>query len=143
VARGVQEGIIDVFKGLDEAYPDQQMNIVLFSPQAAARRDVGLRVLVAYVKGIRDYDAAVRQGIGREEYKQIMARHLDIKDPEAYEAMIPMGVDPNGRINLPSVRESLEIYRDAGMIPGGGEIDLQWIDQSLLEEALRILDAAK
>ena len=143
VSRGVNDGTIEIFKTMDEAYLDQQMNMVIFSPQTATRRDVGLRVLVAYLKGARDYNAAIRQGVGRDEYKQIMARHLAIKDPEAYETMIPMGIDLNGRINVTSVRESLEMYRDAGMIPGGGDIDLRWIDQSLLEEALRILGQAQ
>ena len=143
VSRGLQDGTIDVFKTMDEAYVDQQMNMIIFSPQMMQRRDVGLRALVAYLKGARDYNAAIRQGVGRDEYKQIMARHLAITDPEAYETMIPMGIDLNGRINVPSVRESLVIYRDAGMIPGGGEIELQWIDQSLVEEAQRILDATK
>ncbi|HZR99948.1 MAG TPA: ABC transporter substrate-binding protein [Chloroflexota bacterium] len=142
VSRGVQDGTVEIFKTMDEAYLDQQMNMVIFSPQTMQRRDVALRVLVAYLQGNRDYNAAIRQGIGRDEYKQIMARHLAIKEPEAYETMIPMGIDLNGRINVPSVRESLELYRDAGMIPGGGEIDLRWIDQSLLEEAIRILDQA-
>jgi NitT/TauT family transport system substrate-binding protein len=142
VSAGVQDGTIEIFKTMDEAYLDQQMNMVIFSPQMMQRRDVGLRVLVAYLRGSRDYNAAIRQGLGRGEYKQIMAKHLAIKEPEAYETMIPMGIDLNGRINVASVRESLEIYRDAGMVPGGGEIDLQWIDQSLLEEARRILDQA-
>ncbi len=66
----------------------------------------------AYLKAIRDYGAAIREGIGREEYKQIMARHLAIKDPESYETMIPMGIDPNGRINRASVKESLQLYRE-------------------------------
>jgi NitT/TauT family transport system substrate-binding protein len=142
VSRGVSDGTVEVFKTMDEAYLDQQMNMVIFSPHTAERRDVGLRVLVAYLQGNRDYNAAIRQRVGRDEFKQIMARHLAIKDPEAYETMIPMGIDLNGRINVPSVRESLEMYRDGGMIPGGGEIDLHWIDQSLLEEAIRLLDQA-
>ena len=129
----------DLERTMDDAYLDQQMNMVLFSPTTAARRDLGLRVLVAYLKGVRDYNAAIRQGVNREEYQQIMARHLAIKDPEAYASMIPMGIDLNGRINRDSVRESLEIYRDGGMIPTAGEIDLRWIDESLLEEALRIV----
>jgi NitT/TauT family transport system substrate-binding protein len=142
VSRGVGDGTLEIFKTMDEAYLDQQMNMVIFSPRTAERRDVGLRVLVAYLRGNRDYNAAIRQRVGRDEFKQIMARHLAIKDPEAYETMIPMGIDLNGRINVPSVRESLEMYRDGGMIPSGGEIDLRWIDQSLLEEAIRILDQA-
>lgn len=143
VSRGLKDGTLDIFKTMDEAYVDQQMNMVIFSPQTMQRRDVALRVLVAYLRGNRDYNAAIRQGVKRDEYKQIMANHLAIKDPEAYETMIPMGIDLNGRINIPSVRESLEIYRDAGMIPSSGEIDLQWIDHSLIEEAQRILDQAR
>jgi NitT/TauT family transport system substrate-binding protein len=139
ISRGLKDGTLEIFKTMDDAYLDQQMNMVIFSPSTAARRDLGLRVLVAYLKGVRDYNAAIRQGVAREEYQQIMARHLAIKDPEAYATMIPMGIDLNGRINRDSVRESLEIYRDAGMIPSGGEIDLRWIDESLLEEALRIV----
>jgi NitT/TauT family transport system substrate-binding protein len=139
ISRGLSDGTLEIFRTMDDAYLDQQMNMVLFSPTTAARRDLGLRALVAYLKGVRDYNAAIRQGVGKDEYHQIMARHLPIKDPEAYATMIPMGIDVNGRINRDSVRESLEIYRDGGMIPTGGEIDLRWIDESLLEEALRIV----
>jgi hypothetical protein len=82
-----------------------------------------------YLQGVRDYNAAVRPGVSREEYKQIMSRHLPVADPAMFERITPVGIDPNGRINVASVLESLEIYRDAGMIPAG-ELDLSLIDQS-------------
>lgn len=138
IAGGVAQGLLEVWKPLDEAREGQQMNIVLMSPGFfEQRRDTALRFLVAYLAGTREY-LADAQGGDRGELGEILAKHLAIKDPAAYKDMIMMGIDPEGAIDVESVEETLGVFQDDGSVPPG-DLDLSWIDDDLREEALSYL----
>jgi NitT/TauT family transport system substrate-binding protein len=136
VSAGVAQGILDIWKPLDEAREGQQMNILLYSPTFAQNHDVALRFLVAYLAGVRDFRADAESG--DPELGQILSRHLPVEDPEAYGEMILMGIDPDGQIDVESVRESLEIYQQTGSLEPG-EVRLDWINDDLRNEALSYL----
>jgi NitT/TauT family transport system substrate-binding protein len=136
VSAGVEQGILDLWKPLDEAREGQQMNMILFSPTFAQNHDVALRFLVAYLAGARDFRADAEANA--PELGEILAKHLPVTDPQAYAAMIMMGIDPNGEIDVDSVRESLEIYQDTGSLEAG-ELKLDWINDDLRMEALTYL----
>jgi NitT/TauT family transport system substrate-binding protein len=138
VSRGVQDGTLDIWKPLDQAWKGQQMVLVMYSPKFFQDRDVGLRFLVAYLAGARDYRRAIESGADKQEMGQILARHLAIKDPNAYAGMIMMGVDPNGEVDLATVREAIRMWQDEGSVPAA-EIRLDWIDDTLRKEALGYL----
>lgn len=136
VSAGVAQGILDIWKPLDEAREGQQMNMLLFSPAFSKNQDVALRFLVAYLAGVRDFRADAESG--DPELGEILSKHLPVTDPEAYGSMILMGIDPNGEIDVDSVRESIEIYQDTGSLEPG-EIRLDWINDDLRTEALSYL----
>jgi NitT/TauT family transport system substrate-binding protein len=136
VSAGVAQGILDIWKPLDEAREGQQMNMLLFSPTFAQNHDVALRFLVAYLAGARDFRADAEEG--NPELGEILAKHLPVTDPAAYSGMIMMGIDPNGEIDVDSVRESLEIYQETGSLEPG-EVRLDWINDELRQEALDYL----
>ena len=136
VSAGVAAGILDIWKPLDEAREGQQMNMLLFSPTFAKNHDVALRFLVAYLAGARDFRADAESGA--TELGEILSKHLPVTDPAAYAGMIMMGIDPNGEIDVDSVRESLEIYQQTGSLEPG-EVRLNWINDELRQEALTYL----
>jgi len=136
VSAGVAQGILDIWRPLDEAREGQQMNMLLFSPTFSQNRDVALRFLVAYLAGVRDFRADAE--VGDPEIGEILSKHLPVTDPEAYNGMILMGIDPDGAIDVDSVRESIEIYQDTGSLEPG-EVRLDWINDDLRMEALTYL----
>jgi NitT/TauT family transport system substrate-binding protein len=136
VSAGVAQGILDIWRPLDEAREGQQMNMLLFSPTFSQNRDVALRFLVAYLAGVRDFRADAEAG--DPEIGEILSKHLPVTDPEAYNGMILMGIDPDGAIDVDSVRESIEIYQDTGSLEPG-EVRLDWINDDLRMEALTYL----
>jgi NitT/TauT family transport system substrate-binding protein len=136
VSAGVAQGILDIWRPLDEAREGQQMNMLLFSPAFSQNRDVALRFLVAYLAGVRDFRADAEAG--DPEIGEILSKHLPVTDPEAYNGMILMGIDPDGAIDVDSVRESIEIYQDTGSLEPG-EVRLDWINDDLRMEALTYL----
>jgi NitT/TauT family transport system substrate-binding protein len=137
VSAGVAQGILDLWKPLDDAREGQQMNMILFSPTFGENHDVALRFLVAYLAGARDFRDDATSG-DRTELGEILAKHLPVTDPAAYQSMIMMGIDPDGAIDIPSVQESLEIYQQTGSLEPG-ELRLDWINEELRQEALTYL----
>ena len=136
------DGTLDLWKPLDEAYKGQQMNLVLYSPQFLKNREAGLRFMVAYLAGARDYRRAIEGKASRDEMDRILAKYLPVKDPKAYEGMIMMGIDPNGEIDLPSIRESISIFQETGSV-APGPVEMNWIVDDLRQQALQLLGPYK
>jgi len=136
VSAGVADGILEIWKPLDEAREGQQMNMLLFSPEFAQNHDVALRFLVAYLAGARDFRDDAESGA--PELGEVLSKHLPVTDPAAYGGMIMMGIDPNGEIDVDSVRESIQIYQDTGSLEPG-DVQLDWINDDLRQEALTYL----
>ena len=67
VSSGVADGILEIWKPMDEAREGQQMNLLLFSPTFAEKHDVGLRFLR------RVYPGRTRLPAGRAQRRQVGA----------------------------------------------------------------------
>jgi NitT/TauT family transport system substrate-binding protein len=138
VSRGVQAGLLELWKPLDEAYQGQQMNMLLYSPGFLKNQEAALRFMVAYLAGARDYRRAIEGTGSKEEMGRILAKYLNVPDPKAFNNMIMMGVDPNGKLDMPSVQQSLQIFQDTGAVPKGA-IKLDWISDDFRNQALEYL----
>jgi NitT/TauT family transport system substrate-binding protein len=97
----------------DEYYPDHQVGVVYFSdPLATERPEVARRFMVAYLKAVREYNDAFRKGDAalRAAVVQALVKHTTVKDPALYERMIMPGLNPDGEVNVESLREDYEFW---------------------------------
>ncbi|HLG71475.1 MAG TPA: ABC transporter substrate-binding protein [Chloroflexota bacterium] len=140
VTSGVAQGLIDKWKPVEDAWPNQQMNFLLYSPQFVKNQDAALRFMVAYIAGARDYNAALAPGGNRQEYAEMVAYHLG-GSANTYLTINPTGVDKNGAIDMPSAKEEIQIFQDAGTVPPG-PINLDWIKSDIRDQALTYLPPA-
>ena len=46
-----------------------------------------------------------------------------MKDPTVYRAAIPCGLDPNGEVNMDSLRATWQFFRNSGQIDGKVTMD--------------------
>ena len=72
----------------------------------------------AFLRAVRDYNDAIENGKWTDTPKAndligIVARRLELK-PEQIRAAFPHAVDPDGRVNLDSMRKDLQFFRDIG-----------------------------
>jgi len=133
VTAGVAQGIIDKWKPAEDAWPNQQMNFLLYSPEFVKKSDAALRFMVAYVAGIREYNAALAPGGNKQEFAELIAAHLG-GTAQTYLSINPTGVDKTGQIDLASTKEELQIFQNAGSIPAG-PINLDWVKSDILKQA--------
>jgi NitT/TauT family transport system substrate-binding protein len=128
------------WKGTLDFYGNQQVAVIMYGPKLVDdQQDVARRWMTAYLRGVRDYnDAFGPKRQRRDEVVQTLIKHTPIKDVSAYDEMRPAGLDPDGKLELPSIRRDLAYYEQSGEVTA--QIDLaKVIDMSFQEYAVRQL----
>lgn len=138
VTFGVEQNIAVRWKGADEVYPGQQGALLMYGPKLLEDQpDLGRAFMVAYLRGVRDYNDAIRKGINRAEIFAMLARNLTVKDVALWERMVPTGLNPDGHINVETIREDIERWIDLGMLKPEDRIDPGLlVDEQFVEYAL-------
>ena len=142
VSLGVQAGLVDIWKQMDTAFLNQQMNMLMYGPEFVKNKDASLRFMVAYMAGVRDYDRDIKPGGDATQLGSILSRHLPVKDPNAYSKMIMMGISKDGAVNAPALTEEIKLFQGSGTIQPG-EVKLNWVNNDIRQQALDYLGPEK
>jgi NitT/TauT family transport system substrate-binding protein len=132
----VQGGYGARWKSWSEVLPNDQVSVVMFSPQFAnGRTETAKRMTKAWIRGVRDYEAARTKGTNREEIIAIFQEHNVLRDRALYDAMPWSAINPNGRPNAAAIAAAQDWFADHGYIPR--KIDLsQVIDNQFADYAV-------
>ncbi len=143
VTKCIEGGVAVKFMPDDEFYPNQQIACVLYGgPFIKNKGDAAQKFMVAYIKAARDYNDALKggkiAGPAAGEIIGILTKYTAIKDPAVYRAITPNGNDPNGRLNLDSLRKDLATFKEAGFVKGDVTVE-RVVDESFAEAAVKAL----
>jgi NitT/TauT family transport system substrate-binding protein len=121
MTRAIEEGVAVRVAGNDVTYPDQQTAVTFFSDHLIKnRRDVADRFMRAYLRGVRVYNDALKDGRlagpRANEVIPILVKYTTIKDESMFRRMIPSYCNPDGEVNVASLRKDLEFFRELGLI---------------------------
>jgi NitT/TauT family transport system substrate-binding protein len=138
--RAVQSGAAVRVMGDDEIYPNHQLAVVLYGGDfAASRPEIARRFMRAYLKGVRDYNDALKDGRlagpNADEVVTILTQSTAIKDPGVFRAIHAQGCNPDGRVHEASLRNDLEFFRSEKLIVGSVDV-AQVIDHSFVDWAV-------
>ena len=140
----VNQGVAVRFSSTEDFYPDDQIGLVFFSEKfLKERRAVGERFLRAYVRALRDYNDAVREGRFStgpkgEAVVAILARNLGMKEEQIRGSYV-QAISPDGKPNVESLRKDLQFFIAQGEVTDA-KVDLDKIlDLSLVETAVKAL----
>lgn len=137
----VQNGYAMKMIGADKFYPNQQIAAVFFGANLIkTHSDLGVKFMRAYLKAARYYNGALAKGKlagpnGAEVIK-ILTESTPIKDADVYRAVTPNGNNPNGHLNIPSLKEDLAFYKETGLVTGNVTVE-DVIDTSFVTDALK------
>ena len=125
----------------DSWYPDQQIAALFYGASfLGAHRDLGEKFMRGYLRGVRYYNDALRDGKlagpTSSDVIRILAQSSMIHDPAVLRVITPNGVDVNGTLNLDSMRADLKFYQAAGLIEAPIEVD-GTIDGAFVTDALK------
>jgi NitT/TauT family transport system substrate-binding protein len=122
------------WKGIDDYYPFKAQNgVVMYGEKFAKDQpEAAKRWMVAYLRGVRAYEAAVTKGTDRDAIFGILAKHTAVKDISLYSKMRPIDFDPNGRVEVRSLEMDQDWFLKLGLQLDRADlsklIDYQYID---------------
>jgi NitT/TauT family transport system substrate-binding protein len=129
--------------GIDEVLPDCQTAVVFYSPKFAQDQpDNAKKFMVALVKAMRFYNDALKNGHiagpNADEVVKILTEYSFIKDPAVHRAIISQAVDPDGKLDMPSLQMSWQFFLDSKLIDGSVKVD-DVVDLSYVHDAAKKL----
>ncbi len=141
--RAIQSGAAVRVMGDDVIYPNHQLAVVLYSGSfIKSSPDTAKRFMRAYLRGVRDYNDALKDGRiagpNADEIISILTEYTAIKDASIFRAINAQGTNPNGGVHEPSLRNDLQFFIDEGLIHGKVTLE-QALDHSFVESAVKDL----
>lgn len=146
--QAVKNGFAVHIAGNDEIYPEQQTAVVLYSEIfARTRPDIALKFMRAYIKAVREYNDALKDGRiagpNAEEVISILTEYTFIKDTNTHRSITPAAIDPDGRLSLAGLRNDLVFFKEQKLIEDPKMTVERIIDTSFAEKAAQELGPYK
>jgi NitT/TauT family transport system substrate-binding protein len=144
MTRAIEAGVAVRIVGNDVTYPDQQTAVVFYADDFIRnRRDVAERFMRAYLRGIRFYNDALKDGHlagpRAEEVIRVLVANTPIKDAALYRRVVPSAVNPDGGVNMTGLRRDLDFFRELGLIESRDMTVDRVVDNSFVKAALEKL----
>jgi NitT/TauT family transport system substrate-binding protein len=116
------------FLGVDEFYPQFETAVVFYSEKFIKERpEDAKKFMRAYLRGARDYNDALDgdrlTAPAAADVIPILTEYSFIKNPDVYKAMRSHYVDPNGTLNVASLKDVWQYFREAKLIDGSVTVD--------------------
>lgn len=127
----------------DAVYPGQQLAVVLYGGIFIKKDpDLPRKAMRAYIRGARDYNDAIKDGKltgpKADEIIAILTKATPEKDAAIYKQMTANGCDPDGGLNVPSLKLDYQFFKDQGLLTSDVSVD-QVVDQSYAQAAVKDL----
>jgi NitT/TauT family transport system substrate-binding protein len=130
----------------DTWYPSQEISVLIYGRDFLTKRDLGVRFMRAYLRGVRYYDSSLKKGhingSNADEICAIINQTTEVKTPALCREMTAMAIDPNGRLNLTGMRNDLATFRSQSLTQGDVSV-ADVVDDSFLSAALRQLGTVR
>jgi NitT/TauT family transport system substrate-binding protein len=142
-ALAIRNGDAVLIKSDDEILPNHQIAVLLYSEDFAFKRpDAARRFMRAYIRAVRFYNGALKngrlEGANADDVIAILSEATPIKGRDIYKLITPTGMNPDGRVNKASLAHDLAFYTGQGLIKGAVDLD-QVVDDSFVEAVLKEL----
>jgi NitT/TauT family transport system substrate-binding protein len=136
----LKTGAAVLFSRIGHFYPHQQSATVIYGVKLLKQEpEKALKFMRAYVRGARFYNDAIVNGTltGRTAPEVIvtLSKYSLVKDPAVYRMITPPAIDPNGSLNLASMRKDWQFFKDTGQISGKVTVS-QIVDLAFVKAAL-------
>jgi NitT/TauT family transport system substrate-binding protein len=145
--RAIQNGWAVKFADGDAVYPGQQLAVVLYGGQfIKTKPEVAKKVMRAYIRAARDYNDALKDGRlngpNADEIISILTQSTAEKDSKIYREMIANGTNPDGRVDVPSLKKDYQFFKEQGLLTGEVDVD-KVVDNSFADAVVQELGPYK
>jgi NitT/TauT family transport system substrate-binding protein len=116
------------FLGVDQLYPNFETAVVFYSEKFIKERpEDAKKFMRAFLRGARDYNDALDgdrlTAPAAADVIPILTEYSFIKNPDVFRAMRSHYVHPNGTLNVASLKDVWQYFKDAKQIDGSVTVD--------------------
>jgi NitT/TauT family transport system substrate-binding protein len=145
--RALQNGWAVKFADGDAVYPGQQLAVVLYGGQFIKNKpDAAKKVMRAYIRAARDYNDALKDGRltgpNADEIISILVQSTAEKDARIYKEMIANGTNPDGKVDVASIKKDYNFFKEQGLLTTDVDVD-KVVDNSFAEAVVKELGPYK
>lgn len=117
----LRDGSGTKFAADTDVYPNHQISTLMYSSQFMQRRpDVARRFFVGYLRAIRYYHDALKDGKlagpTAEDVIAILQAEIKLPDPTIWRSIVPNAVQTDGRVNEASLQFDYHVFNELGLI---------------------------
>jgi len=139
VAKAIEKGIAVRVMGDDKVYPNQQSAVIMYSSEFIEKQpELANAFMVAYVKGMRDYNDAFEKNKGKEDVIKILMKHTKVKDRETYDKVATVGLHPDAMLNVATMKDDAKWLFEKGYVKKKPDVD-KVADLSFVKHAVKVL----
>jgi NitT/TauT family transport system substrate-binding protein len=127
-----------VLRWLSEDYPGHQIAVQIIGPTLVERPELARRFSLAYLRGARDWNDAIKHGVGIEELARLLAPHNGLDAAVNADLLRRHGftsIDPDGRINKESMAYDIGWFVEGGHVERPIDLD-QFVDTQYADWAV-------
>ncbi len=125
----------------DAVYPTQQNAVIFYSGSFAREKpELARKFMVAYLKAVRDYnDAFVKKDPAqRATVIDILSKSTTVKDKALYDRMAVPHINPDGEVNIASLKNDQAYYVASGALKEPMDFD-KVVDHTFVHYAVEQL----
>jgi len=97
--------------------------------------------MIGYVKGERDYNDAFAKGKNKSEIVSMLTKHVSLKDPALYDKMRMPYLNPDGKMNMDSLKMDFDYFVQMGYYTGSTKGVDSIVDNQFTDYAVQQLGA--
>lgn len=106
-----ESNLVSVLPGNELIDPQFQAGVAMYGPKFVQDNpDAAKRFMVAYIRAVRDYNDAFKNGKDKEAIINIMIKNTALKDRALYDKMGLPGLNPNGLPNADDLMAQSAFY---------------------------------
>jgi NitT/TauT family transport system substrate-binding protein len=123
VTNAVERDLATRWKPVDQILPDHMVTVWMYSQRLIQTQpEAARRLMVALVRGARDYTDAIDKGRGRAEVVAAIVAHTRVKDPALYDRMVFIAVPTGGEVRVESLADDIAWYQANGYLEAAPDL---------------------
>jgi NitT/TauT family transport system substrate-binding protein len=143
-----REGVAVSVPGNDTLFKSHQTAVLIYADDFALKhRDAATKFMRAYLRGVRDYNDALKDGRiagpGAGEVIDTLVAYTDIKDPKLHAETSPAACNPDGFADVDSLASDLEFFKRMKLIEKTDVKAGDVVDNSFVEAVVKELGPYK
>jgi NitT/TauT family transport system substrate-binding protein len=127
ITKAIEGGLGSIVTSINDAVPDVQIAVLLYSEHFAEDKDAAQRFMNAYLEGTRYYADAIVDGHlagpNAADVISILVKYTNLKNADLYRRIAPSELDADGRIDVDSLNDSLRFFQQRNIVKGDVDIN--------------------